>query len=212
MTTFESFGQEGMETPSETGLVAIELVNYTEVGKFEASGLLSNQEVGNYLRETLPPSHLENCPSIEYKSEYCQGYPDALGTFDRLNNEICIWGPVERFEGAGEMLETVTHEVGHNVHENIMTQHPEVAEKWNQLNEQSWETFAQDGTGFVSDYAQTNVYEDFAETYMTYVRDPEKLSFYSPEKYEFMRSEVFSGTTYSSPIQLSNVLLSEVSN
>jgi hypothetical protein len=202
MTTFESFGQEGMETPSETGLGAIELVNYTEVGKFEDSGLLNNQEVGNYLRETLPPSHLENCPSIQYQSEYCQWYPDALGTFDRTNNEICIWGPVERFEGAGEILETVTHEVGHNVHENIMAQGPEVAEKWNQLNKQSWETFAQDGTGFVSDYSQTNVYEDFAETYMTYVRDPEKLSFYSPEKYEFMRNEIFSGTTYSSPNQV----------
>jgi hypothetical protein len=37
MSTFESFGQEGMETPSETGLGAIELVNYTEVGKFGSS-------------------------------------------------------------------------------------------------------------------------------------------------------------------------------
>ena len=212
MSTFESFGQEGIETPSETSLRAIELVNYTEVGKFEDCGVLTNQEVGNYLRETLPPSHLENCPSIQYQSEYNKDYPNAVGTFDRRNNEICIWGPVERFQDAGEILGTVTHEVGHNVHENIMAQRPEVAEKWNQLNEQSLETFAQDGTGFVSNYARTNVYEDFAETYMTYVRDPEKLSFYSPEKYEFMRNEVFSGTTYSSPIQLNNVLLSQYSN
>jgi hypothetical protein len=212
MTTFESFGQEGMETPSETGLGAIELVNYTEVGKFEASGLLSNQEVGNYLRETLPPSHLENCPSIEYKSECSKEYPDAIGTCNRLNNEICIWGPVERFEGAGEMLETVTHEVGHSVHNDIMAQKPEVAERWNQLHEQSWTQFNQNGTGFVSDYAQTNMREDFAETYKTYVCDPEKLSFYSPEKYEFMRSEVFSGTTYSSPLQFGHFDLSEVSN
>lgn len=212
MNTFESFGQENIETSPETGLGTIELVNYTEVGNFESCGLLTNQEVADYLRDTLPPSHLENCPSIQYQSEYNADYPNAIGSFDPMNSEICIWGPAERFEGAGGMLETITHEVGHNVHENIMAQKPEIAERWSQLHEQSWQKFAQDGTGFVSDYARTNVYDDFAETYMTYVRDPEKLSFYSPEKYEFMRTEVFPGTTYSSPTQATNLLLSEISN
>lgn len=62
------------------------------------------------------------------------------------------------------------------------------------------ETFARDGTGFVSPYARTNIYEDFAETYMNYVRDPQRLLFCSPEKYEFMRNEIFSGNEYTSPI------------
>jgi hypothetical protein len=47
---------------------------------------------------------------------------------------------------------------------------------------------------------------------MTYVRDPEKLLFYSPEKYEFMSNEVFSGITYTSPIQLNNILFDVVKN
>lgn len=212
MNIFESFCQEGGEITPETGLGSVELVNYTEIGNFEASGLLTNQEVGNYLRETLLPSHLENCPSIEYQSECSQHYPEALGTCSRLNNEICIWGPTERFSSPGEILEIVTHEVGHSVHNNIMAQKPEVAERWNQLHEQSWTKFSQDGTGFVSPYAQTNMREDFAETYMTYVRDTEKLLFFSPEKYEFMNKEVFCGTTYSSPLQFGYVDLSEISN
>lgn len=212
MSIFESLGQENLETFSETGLGTAELVNYTEVGSFESCGLLTNQEVADYLRDTLPSSHLENCPSIQYQSECNANYPNAVGTFDTMNNEICIWGPENRFEGRGEVLNTVVHEVGHNAHANIMTQRPEVAEQWSQLHEQSWDTFENNGTGFVSDYARTSVYEDFAETYMTYVRDPEKLLFYSPEKYEFMRSEVFPGTTYSSPTQPTNLLLSEISN
>ncbi|MBK1986791.1 hypothetical protein A0J48_004405 [Sphaerospermopsis aphanizomenoides BCCUSP55] len=212
MNIFESFDQEGMKTNSDTGLESVKLVNYTEIGKFEDSGIFTNQELGNYLRDTLPPSHLENCPSIQYQSESSEKYPHALGTFNCGTHEICIWGPVERFAGAGEILDTVTHEVGHNVHENMLAERPALAEKWSQLNQQSWETFSTDGTGFVSDYARTNVYEDFAESYMTYVRDPEKLLFYNPEKYEFMRNEVFSGTTYSSLIQVGNVLLCEVSN
>lgn len=211
MNIFESFGQENIETSPETGLDTIELVNYTEIANFEGCGLLTNKEVADYLRETLPPSHLENCPSIKYQSEYNQDCPDALGTFDRTNNEICIWGSPERFEGAGGMLETITHEVGHNVHENIMAQKPEIANKWSQLHEESWTTFTQDGMGFVSDYARTNVYEDFAETYMTYIWDSEKLLFFSPEKYEFMNNEIFAGikyntTDYCIPIDVKNLL------
>jgi hypothetical protein len=138
MSIFENFDQsEGMETPSETGLGGIEFVNYTEVSNFESCGLLTNQEVSEYLRETIPPSHLENCPSIQYRSEYNEESPNILGTFDCINHEICIWGSAERFKGEEGILQTVTHEVGHNVHENIINQRPEIAEKWSQLHEKS---------------------------------------------------------------------------
>ena len=50
--------------------------------------------------------------------------------------------------------------------------------------------------GFVSEYARTNQYEDFAESYKAYVRDPELLQFMNPEKYVFMRDEVCVGQEY----------------
>jgi hypothetical protein len=204
MSSFGPFGQGGMF--DETGLGPIELVEYTEISSFEASGLLTTEDVADYVRETLPPSHLENCPSIQYQPECNGNYPSALGSFDRTTNEICIWTPPEGLESSEDVLETITHEIGHNVHENIIDKQPEVAVRWAELHQQSWEMYIQDGTGFVSGYAQTNVYEDFAETYQTYVQDPEKLIFFNPEKYEFMRENVFFGQDY---LSTSNILLSE---
>ena len=49
---------------------------------------------------------------------------------------------------------------------------------------------------FVSDYAQTNEREDFAESYMTYVHDPGYLKATSPAKYMFMRQYAFKGREY----------------
>jgi hypothetical protein len=82
----------------------------------------------------------------------------------------------------------VTHEVGHNVHYNLRIDNLEVASQWTELHQQD--------AGFVSDYARTNEYEDFAESYRVYVRQPELLQLYSPVKYEFMRLEVFAGQEY----------------
>jgi hypothetical protein len=48
----------------------------------------------------------------------------------------------------------------------------------------------------VSDYARTDELEDFAESYMFYVRDPAVLRQASPEKYEFLRLELFAGREY----------------
>ncbi len=39
-------------------------------------------------------------------------------------------------------------------------------------------------------------YEDFADSYLTYIGDPEKLQFYNPDKYEFMKENVFAGEEY----------------
>jgi hypothetical protein len=59
-----------------------------------------------------------------------------------------------------------------------------------------WKVLFQQDVGFVSDYARTNEYEDFAESYLAYVRWPQTLLTFSPVKYEFMRAEVFLGKEY----------------
>jgi len=73
---------------------------------------------------------------------------------------------------------------------------PDLAVRWEQLHAASIGRAWIDGLGFVSEYAKTNQFEDFAESYMTYIRDPETLLFASPEKYQFMRDEVFFGREY----------------
>lgn len=178
---------------SETDTQCTELINCTEVSNFEDCEFTSTEEVGNYLRETIPLSHLEGCPSIKYQSNLAKHNPYSCGTFYRSSQEIKIWSINESRE---ELLETVTHEVGHNVHENITTNRPELATEWSEINQVSYLQNSIDGTGFVSSYAKTNEYEDFAESYAFYIVDPEALVFYSPEKYEFIKNKVFYGREY----------------
>lgn len=197
MSSMESvYGRVEHPKPIDELGTKTELINQTEVSNFEISRLASTEDVADYLRDTIPKTHLENCPSIRYEPLPSELYPNAKGTFERGTQEICIYG--EQFAGSQEMLATLTHEVGHNVHENIMTKNLEVAQSWANLHQESLSQYKQDGTGFVTDYARTNEYEDFADTYRTYIGDPEKLQFYSPEKYEFMKDYVFSGQEYDS--------------
>jgi hypothetical protein len=169
----------------------------TEVSNFNESGLLTDQQLADYLGKILPASHFEKCPSIQHDPtdlEFSED-PSCLAYFNRESHAIKI-GPAERFdtaqpETADGILGTTVHEVGHNVHENILGNNPGLAAQWGQIHSQSG------GNEFVSNYAREGgVYEDFAESYRAYVHEPEILKFRSPAKYEFMRSNVFGGREY----------------
>jgi len=192
MTSLEGFSPKSITESNNE----IELVNQTEISKFEQSNLVSNEDIADCINETIPPSHLENCSVIRYESVPNELYPQAKGTFERDTHQICIWG--EQFAGPQEVVATMTHEIGHNVHENIMINNPELAERWSGLHQQSLVTYSQDGFGFVTDYARSSEYEDFADSYLTYIGDPEKLQFYNSDKYEFMKEFVFAGEEYPS--------------
>ncbi|GDZ95186.1 hypothetical protein PA905_34250 [Planktothrix agardhii CCAP 1459/11A] len=191
MNNLESFSsqEKAREISTQT-----ELINQTEVSKFELSNLASTEDIAEYIKETIPQSHLENCSAIRYEPVPNELYPNAKGTFERDTHQICIWG--EQFAGPQELIATMTHEIGHNVHENIINNNPEIANKWSDLHQQSLATYQEDGFGFVTDYARTSQYEDFADSYLTYIGDPEKLQFYNPDKYEFMKENVFAGEEY----------------
>lgn len=185
------------EVHSEIGDHHLEQVGHTGIRNFENSGLVTNEQVATYLRETLPPTHLEQCSGVMYVDERNPLYPNAVGLFNPATHQISIHGPSERFVAQeGGVYGVITHEVGHNVHENLSAQRPDLALAWAQLHEQSRAQYNQTGLGFVSSYAHTNLHEDFAESYAMYVRDPAALQFYSPEKYEFMRQAIFAGRTY----------------
>lgn len=194
MNNVENLGTSGSETK--------EFANATEVCNFEGCNLLGNEQLAGYLNETLPPSHLEGCPSIEFdpnNHEFINS-PNTLGFYECGSHVIHIADETHFPGGAEGVLDTVTHEVGHNAYAAIIENNSELVAKWEELNDESWLKLLTDSTGFVSDYAMTSKYEDFAESYMTYIRDPEKLQLLSPEKYEFMRDYVFAGREYEQTI------------
>ena len=155
-----------------------------EISGFENCELIDNQEIREYIENNIPKEHLNGCPSIEFSPDDPQFIkePDTLGYFNTLTHEIHInENPV--LLGPDSLLETVVHEIGHNVHENLKWDNPFLAEKWEELYCNS--------EYFVSEYASKSVNEDFAECYAKFIQDPELLKFFCPEKYAFMHEYVF---------------------
>jgi hypothetical protein len=58
------------------------------------------------------------------------------------------------------------------------------------------QAFDRIGGSFVSDYAKTNAYEDFAESASFYRYFPAKLKAAAPAKYQFLKAKVFFGQEY----------------
>lgn len=195
MSGLESL-RAGSESVSDISSPGFELVGMTPITHFEQSGLVASEGVADYVRDTIPPSHLTDCAGIDYDEGVCADCPSALGVFDPASHEITVFGTCREYGGREKMLETVTHEIGHNLHDLILRTRPDLAERWSALHEQSRAQNALDGRGFVSNYAMTDVFEDFAESYQAYVSDPDRLAFFSPEKCAFMRNEVFGGRQY----------------
>ena len=158
---------------------------------FEKSEILSNEDVAEYLSTKLPEEHsdVKRVKGIEYTDKYISDestyiagrcITDEHGV-SRI--EINRQSP-DGSHDAEDMKQTITHEVGHNVYHNLDEGQ---REEWSELNAYS----APDE--FVSDYAQTNEREDFAESYMAYVHDPEYLKAVSLAKYKFLQQHVFKG-------------------
>ena len=196
---------EGLDTGEKT-TDAREFVGMTEIRDFERSGLISNEDIARHVRDTLPSSHSEEITSIAYRPDHLLFVtnPGVLGFY--RSGEITI-GPIERSqwpEGLDVLqtpldegvLWTITHEVGHDVYQHYLEASPALSGDWYTLHNYSFALNASAGRGFVTAYSATDVQEDFCESYMAYVHDPERLQFYNPEKYEFMRDYVFSGREY----------------
>jgi hypothetical protein len=159
------------------------------IANFEASGVVTNEQVETFLRDTLPLEHLNHCFRIRYVSRATDvGSTPAAGRFMPVIRHISVYPVTGVALTADDIFDTLTHEVGHNVHYNMRVDNLELANEWEALYHQE--------AGFVSAYARTNEFEDFAESYRAYVREPETLLLYSPQKYEFMRINVFAGYEY----------------
>ena len=167
-----------------------EFIGTVEIKNFENCNIINNEKLVQYLDETIPLSHLEKCPSIEYDPNLKNG---MLGSYEYKNHEIHI-GDENRFSNTEKILDITTHEIGHNTYDILVEKNKELSDKWAQLYDES--NNKSDGTGFVSELSKIRKEEDFAESYMAYIRDPEKLQFMNIDKYEFMRDYIFTGKEY----------------
>lgn len=162
-----------------------------DISGFEASSLITSAEVQQYLRAALPAGHLENCRAIRYINKPGGFHGQGMaGNFVPGYREINVYTTGE-YESATTILDTVVHELGHNVHNNIRLYNFDLDVAWATLYRDS-----QQNNAFVSDYAGSSKFEDFAESYMAYVRYPRVLQAVNPPKYEFIRLNVFSGREY----------------
>ncbi|GKT09141.1 hypothetical protein [Desulforhabdus sp. TSK] len=172
-----------------------------QVEGFEKSGVVTNWEIRRYLEETFPDRHCNNITmeSVRYSDQY-------VG--DTKKVELGHWADTKPYPGMDihnkditincqtrdgimdreELKNTIAHEVGHQVHRAYLE--PSHWTEWTMLSGD------RPAEKCVSDYARQNAYEDFAESYMAYVRNPEALQDVSPEKYGFMRDRVFDGKEY----------------
>jgi WXG100 family type VII secretion target len=175
-----------------------EIPDETKVSSFGKSGVMSDQDVRKFLNKDFPAAHTDpaHLTGIEYTDTYVPAskpgyYQAGLCTTNTTKNTSFIVINRQSPTGSsdkGSMKGTIAHEVGHNVYYNVV---PEKARNdWDALSNGST------ATQYVSDYAKTNVREDFAETYRTYMLDPDALKAASKDKYEFMRDRVFDGREY----------------
>jgi Mlc titration factor MtfA (ptsG expression regulator) len=170
---------------------------------FEKSGVSSNAEVRQYLLDTFPERHVNNITmeSVRYRDEVVSGKEKdsvELGHRDKrevvpgtmvFNKEIVInRQTADGNPDPAELRNTLAHEVGHQVYDAYLP--GEHQETWRALSGE------RPADQCVSPYAQTNPHEDFAESYMAYVRDPWDLKEASPDKYDFLRNKVFGGREY----------------
>ena len=89
------------------------------------------------------------------------------------------------------------HEFGHNMHNRLSR---DLTRRW--LAMSSWvktgDAWNYDTIGacMISKYGMTSPYEDFAETFTTYRYNGKGLQELCPEKYEFMKQNVFNGVEF----------------
>lgn len=102
---------------------------------------------------------------------------------------------------------TLFHEIAHNHSDNQFNDYDRsnawmAISNWRETKEDEFEiarTKTMRGHPFVSEYGETNPFEDFAESVSAYRFNPGILKKKSPEKYNLIKLFVFDGLEYTSP-------------
>lgn len=164
------------------------------------SSRLKPDEIDSFIRalDDLPP-HLTPLVPNRKMSHFTRGYTLASYRDDNVYANASmtffdLWSE-QKHEGDRDMV--CTHELAHVVgNEFGLDSHPEWLKLsgWEDLGDDKWK--ATKPETFLSHYATTNPFEDFAETMTGYRYNPEALKSVSPEKYEFIKNNVYAGLEY----------------
>lgn len=137
--------------------------------------------------DALPAAHLQNLNEITYDPQrlipqyindpLAELNTGAKGVFIQSHRLIAIF----QIDSVEQFYHVLFHELGHHVYFLVIGQ---------QLKKK-WVTEVCRKDKFVTRYAARNAAEDFAECYVTYLRNPDKLK-KIPLKFNFMKEFVFS--------------------
>ena len=183
MNSYESFDQN-VETFNETG-DSSEYVWGTEINGFEASGVTSNEQVADFVRNEIPLTHLDSVSDISLK--IIEANTEAHGIempADYTKTEQTFNCDTAAYIG---------YELYNNMHEGLST---DDWTKWEFLPSLD-SVLEANGLYQISDAMenQTNA-EKFAGAYANYLENPNLMKPVAPEHYNFMRDNVFYGREY----------------
>ena len=164
------------------------------VSQFAQSGLTDSLEVADYIEQEIPAEHLAGLDNIQYVNDPGAYESGLMGMWqsDPTTGETSI--KVYPHDDRNEMFDTIAHEIGHNAEAVLQQENPTAIETWNQIYAEGIGKLAESSgeqNEFVTPYAETSPEEDFAESYATYLNDPDLLTAVSPAKHAFMDEQVF---------------------
>lgn len=113
-----------------------------------------------------------------------------LGRGDHGIRLASLWSLLDPQARRGVLL----HEFAHNVRTGLA-----LAQNGPQSGRTAYWTAAARSPGQVSEYARWSDGEDFAESFVAYLRMPQHLKAVSPERYEYMHQHVFGGAAPACP-------------
>ena len=152
-----------------------------------SASAVEQQQIYNGL-DRLPLHHVNDIKAIEVVAEIPNPTPGYVTNGRAWDFHGTNHMELSRKElgNPAKWLRTQTHETGHAVdYESQM---------FKLFGERSSRNPFGQGP-YISDYAQTNAREDFAESYEEFFVDPENLKQTAPEKYEAIKKEEYDPTT-----------------
>jgi len=123
-----------------------------------------------------------------YFFEYCGEEMEAAASYSHPEGVITFYSATNNYPEE-EILEVLTHEYGHAIWYQLLDSSN--LSDWKIMYEKACET-----KRFVSDYASGMVEEYFAESFMTYVHDPNLLRSVSPKAYRWIETKIFNGREF----------------
>jgi hypothetical protein len=126
-------------------------------------------------------------------------YPGHLAHYQGGNRLIKLL-PLWKTRSYVDQLLTITHEIAHAYADGFNLHYDQLWKdysKWNFVPKKG-EFKPKNKKNIISKYGEDDPAEDFAETFVAYRYNPEKLKKLAPKKFKYMKEMVFGGIDYTS--------------